>query len=346
MKLCYNRHNIESMTFFRRYFELKKLIYVMFIMMSLVLVGCSSEDLTTKSTTDSDKVQIVTTLFPQYDFARQIAGDKAEVTLLLPPGMESHSYEPTPADIIKINKADLFIYTGESMESWAHQIIESIDSQEVYVLDVSIGVPLLATGLEEEEEDHDHEADDHDHEEEVDEHEGHNHTYDPHIWTSPKNAKVMVNNILKALCEVDPENADYYQANAEAYQLQLDELDTELESVMATAKRTTIYHSGRFALQYLMKDYGIECISAPFEAEPSAALVAQMITEIKANNIPAIYYEELIDPKIGQMISEETGAQLLLLHSTHNVSKADFDSGVTYVSLMQQNIENLKIGLD
>lgn len=345
MKLCYNRHNIESMTFFRRYLELKKLAYIVSVMMSLILVGCSVESKTT-STSDTDKLQIVTTLFPQYDFARQIAGDKAEVTLLLPPGMESHSYEPTPADIIKINKADLFIYTGESMETWAHQIVESIDNTDVYVLDVSVGVSLLGTGLEED--DHDHEEeDDHDHEaEEVEDHTGHNHTNDPHIWTSPKNAKVMVNSILEALCEVDKENADYYKANAEAYQLQLDELDESLQSVMANAKRTTIYHSGRFAMQYLMKDYGIDYVSAPFEAEPSAALVAQMISEIKANNVPAIYYEELIDPKIGQMISEETGAQLLLLHSTHNVSKADFDSGVTYVSLMQQNIENLKIGLD
>ena len=336
MKLCYNRHNIESMTFFRRYLKLKKLIYMMSIMMSLILVGCSGESKTT-STSDTDQLQIVTTLFPQYDFARQIAGDKAEVTLLLPPGMESHSYEPTPADIIKINKADLFIYTGESMETWAHKIVESIDSQDVYVLDVSQGVTLLGTGVEEED-DHDHEA--------HTANDGHNHTYDPHIWTSPKNAKVMANNILEALCEIDPENADYYETNAEAYQLQLDKLDQELQDVVANAKRTTIYHSGRFALQYLMKDYGIDYVSAPFEAEPSAALVAQMISEIKANNIPAIYYEELIDPKIGQMISEETGAQLLLLHSTHNVSKEDFNNGVTYVSLMQQNIENLKVGLD
>lgn len=322
---------------------MKSLRPLMLTLMSFVfiLVGCGTESTTNES---SDTLQIVTTLFPQYDFARQIAGDKAEVTLLLPPGMESHSYEPTPSDIIKINKSDLFIYTGESMEAWAHKIIESVDSEDVKVLDVSTGVPLIETGLDEEEE-HDHEGHDHSHEEEQD-HEGHNHTYDPHIWTSPKNAKIMVNNILEALCEVDPENADYYQANAKDYQAQLDELDQDLKEVVANEKRNTIYHSGRFAMQYLMKDYGINYVSAPFEAEPSAALVAQMITEIKANHIPAIYYEELVDPKIGQMISEETGAQLLLLHSTHNVSKEDFNKGVTYISLMQQNIKNLQIGLD
>ena len=315
----------------------------------LVLTGCS-EGSKEESTSTSDKIQIVTTLFPQYDFARQIVGDKAEVTLLLPPGMESHSYEPTPADMIKINKADLFIYTGESMEPWAHKIIESVDSEQVRVLDVSQGIPLLAPN-EEDDHDHEDEDEDHDHEAEVEGHEnsegdGHHHAYDPHIWTSPKNAKIMVDNILEVLCEVDPQNADYYKANAEAYQLQLDDLNDEFEAVVSSSKRDTIYHSGRFAMQYLMKQYGINYVSAPFEAEPSAALVAQMINEIKADNIPAIYYEELITPKIAQMISEETGAQMLLLHSCHNVSKEDFNNGVTYLSLMKQNVENLKIGLN
>lgn len=308
----------------------------------LVLAGCS-EGSKEESISTSDKIEIVTTLFPQYDFARQIVGDKAEVTLLLPPGMESHSYEPTPADMIKINKANLFIYTGELMEPWAHKMIESVDSEQVKVLDVSQGIPLLASN-EEDEQHHDHEAEVEGHEHSEDD--GHHHTYDPHIWTSPQNAKVMVNNILEALCEVDPQNADYYKANAQAYQLQLDNLNDEFEVVVSNSKHDTIYHSGRFAMQYLMQQYGVNYVSAPFEAEPSAALVAQVINEIKANNIPAIYYEELITPKIAQMISEETGAQMLLLHSCHNVSKEDFDNGVTYLSLMEQNVENLKIGLN
>ena len=308
----------------------------------LVLAGCS-EGSKEESISTSDKIEIVTTLFPQYDFARQIVGDKAEVTLLLPPGMESHSYEPTPADMIKINKANLFIYTGQLMEPWAHKMIESVDSEQVKVLDVSQGIPLLASN-EEDEQHHDHEAEVEGHEHSEDD--GHHHTYDPHIWTSPQNAKVMVNNILEALCEVDPQNADYYKANAQAYQLQLDNLNDEFEVVVSNSKHDTIYHSGRFAMQYLMEQYGVNYVSAPFEAEPSAALVAQVINEIKANNIPAIYYEELITPKIAQMISEETGAQMLLLHSCHNVSKEDFDNDVTYLSLMEQNVENLKIGLN
>lgn len=329
---------------------MKKFKGLVFTLMSFVvlLVGCDTDS---KMGSVSDKLQIVTTLFPQYDFARVIGGDKVDVTLLLPAGMESHSYEPTPADIIKINKADLFIYTGESMEQWAHSIIESVDSNEVYVLDVSKNVPLLAPNSTVED-NHDHEDENHNHDAEVEaghdhsEGDGHNHTYDPHIWTSPKNAMIMVNNILEALCEVDPENADYYKDNANAYLAELEELDHELKDVVANAKRDTIYHGGRFAMQYLTNQYGIHYVSAPFEAEPSAALVAQMIKEIKEQKIPVIYYEELVDPKISQMISDETGAKMLLLHSCHNVSKEDFNNGVTYLSLMKQNVENLKVGLD
>lgn len=315
---------------------------LLFSLMSLIvlLVGCESSESTTDSV--SDKVKIVTTLFPQYDFARVIGGDKVDVKLLLPAGMESHSYEPTPADIIEINKADLFIYTGESMEQWAHSIIESVDSDSVHVLDVSKNVPLLEPNTVVEDEHH------HEDEEEAQhsEHDGHHHTYDPHIWTSPKNAMIMVNNILEALCEVDPENQAYYETNATDYLNELNTLDAEFEEVVANAKRDTIYHGGRFAMQYLTHDYGIHYVSAPFEAEPSAALVAQMIKEIKENNIPVIYYEELVDPKIAKMISEETGAQMLLLHSCHNVSKDDFNNGASYLSLMKQNVQNLKVGLN
>lgn len=322
---------------------MRKFKGLVFALMSLVvlLVGCDTDS---KVESVSDKLQVVTTLFPQYDFTRVIGGDKVDVTLLLPAGMEAHSYEPTPTDIIQINKSDLFVYTGESMEQWAHSIIESIDNSEVHVLDVSKNIALLAPNSTVEE-DHDHE-DEHDHEAELEEDHGHNHTYDPHIWTSPKNAMIMVNNILEALCEVDPENANYYTENANAYLAELEALDSELEDVVANANRDTIYHGGRFAMQYLTNQYGIHYVSAPFEAEPSAALVAQMIKEIKEQNIPVIFYEELVDPKISQMISDETGAQMLLLHSCHNVSKEDFNSGVTYLELMKQNVENLKVGLN
>ena len=182
-----------------------------------ILTGCDSYLSNISQESNGEKINIVATLFPQYDFARAIVGDKGNVSMLMPPGIESHSFEPTPSDIIKINKADLFIYTGKYMESWAQSIIDGIENKNMKILDVSKNIELDRG------EDDDHKG----HSEEI----GHNHEYDPHIWTSPINAKVMVDNILNQVCEFDPSNAEYYTQNAEDYKKQLDELDNELSLI-------------------------------------------------------------------------------------------------------------------
>jgi len=156
----------------------------------------------------------------------------------------------------------------------------------------------------------------------------------------------MVDNILNALIDLDPENEAFYRENAEAYLSELDQLDADFREVAETSQHDTIYHGGRFAMHYLMEEYGFNYVAAPFETEPSAALVARIITEIEAFDIPAIFHEELVNPQISQMISDETGATMLLLHSLHNVSNEELEAGVTYLSLMQQNVENLKLGLN
>ena len=313
----------------------------------VLLVGCNAQ-VEEKEMEEVDKLKVVTTLFPQYDFVRQIAGEKVEVSKMLPPGVDVHSYEPTPADIIALNNADLFIYTGAEMEPWAHRLIESIN-KDIIVLDVSENVPLIPWGGTTH--DHDHEDDhDHDHEDDHDHDHGddhdHDHNYDPHIWTSPINAMIMVNNILETLIELDPENEVYYRQNAEAYLAELKTLDARFREVVENAERNTIFHAGRFAVHYLMYEYGINYVAAPLETEPSVALVAQMITDINEENIPAIFHEELVTPRIAQMISEETGATMLLLHSLHNVSSDELETGVTYLDLMNQNLENLRLGLN
>lgn len=281
---------------------------------------------------DDAKLQIVTTLFPQYDFARQLCGDRAEITLLLPPGVESHSYEPTPADMIKINEADLFIYTGQYMEPWAEQIIEGLTSDDVTVVDASQGIQLDASHEEDEDGD------------------GHDHAYDPHIWTSPVLAQQMVANIADALCEEDPEGEEIYRQREDDYQKQLQELDEKFSAIINEASRKEIVFAGRFAFHYFAERYGLTYVAAfascSHEGEPSAKTIAQMIDIIRQEHIPVVFYEELTDPKVARSISEETGCEMLLLHSCHNVSKQDFDNGVTYLSLMEQNAENLKKGLN
>lgn len=284
----------------------------------------------------SGKLQIVATLFPQYDFARQIAGDLAEVTLLLPPGTESHTYEPTPADIILIQNSDLFLYTGKYMESWAEGIVSGLDAGKTHVLDVSKDIVLIH-----EEEEHHHTAE---------EHGGHTHQFDPHIWTSPANAVLMAQNILNALIAVDPENALAYTRNAAAYTAQLEALDQDFQEMIAASTHKEIMFGGRFALYYFAEHYGLAYDSAydscSSETEPGARAIARIIDAMREKGIHVIYYEELSRHTVADTIAEEVGAKALLLHSCHNVTKEELAAGETYLSLMRKNYENLKEGLN
>jgi zinc transport system substrate-binding protein len=313
----------------------------------LMLTGCGSDrEVPAADKAKSGKLQIVATLFPQYDFARQIAGDKADVTLLLPPGVESHSYEPVPSDIVKIGNSDLFIYTGKDMEAWSQKIIDSIrdNGSKSMVLDVSRGIKLVKTADIEAEHQHEGGAS------ETETGEDHEHVYDPHIWTDPQLAKVMVSNIEEALCSLDPQNADYYRQNVRQYQSKLDALDTEFRTIVKNGKRNEIIFGSRFALYYFAEQYGLKYEAAfdscSSETEPSAKTVARLITAIKEDKIPVIYYAELEDPKVARSISKETGAKMLLFHSCHNVTKKEREKGATYLSLMEQNVKNLKEGLE
>lgn len=286
-----------------------------------LLAGCRNAP----TDTQPDRLQIVTTLFPQYDFARQLAGDLADVRLLLPPGAESHSYEPTPADMIAINEADLFIYTGARMEAWVPAVLDSLEGDPV-VLDLSQGLDLYLT------------------------HEGHGHDIDPHIFTSPRWAIQLAQRVQDALCQIDPENTSTYLERGLTYRTQLKALDESIQQITDTAKRRKLVFGGRFAFLYLVKEYGLSYVSAydscSSESEPSAADIASIIEAVKAESIPVVYYEELTDPKTARLICEETGAKPLLLHSCHNISKEELARGETYLSLMQMNARHLEEGLN
>ena len=301
---------------------MKKLILP--LLFCFLLCGCGAF-----SAPEKERIQIVATLFPQYDFARAICGEKADISLLLPPGTESHSYEPTPKDVVKISEADVFLYTGGAMEPWAEKLSGNVSGIKA---DVSSGVSLLSGN-------HIHES------HEVAEAEE---TTDPHIWTNPQNAKIMVDNILNAVTEKDPENASFYLENAAAYKEKLDALDRAFAEAVANGKRKHIVFGGHFAMRYFTNRYGLSYTSAydacSGESEPSPKVLIELAEKIKQNDIPAVYYEELATPRISFMLAEETGAKMLLLHSCHNIGKGE--EGETYLSLMQKNLENLKIGLN
>lgn len=316
----------------------KILVCTMVLMISMTGCTKSSEGEKKDEGTEKD-IKIVATLFPQYDFAREIAGEKAEVEMLMDPGVESHTYEPTPADIIEIGNSNLFIYTGENMEPWANTIIESIDNKDVKVLDVSKGITLEKDGHHQDE-----------HEEEHKEHEEHNHEIDPHIWTSPINAMKMVSNIVESLSEIDPDNSDYYKSNGDAYLEKLTNLDNSFRDLMKSAKRNKIIIGDRFAMNYFTEEYDIEWEAAfdscAANSEPSVKVIKDLIEDIKEESIPVVYYCELSNMKVAKSLQAETGVDILELHSCHTVTKEDFQSGITYIDIMTRNLENLKAGVN
>lgn len=285
-----------------------------------------------KTDNENDKISVVCTLFPQYDFVREIAGDKAEITLLLTPGTDSHSYDPSPADMVKINECDLFIYTGELMEAWAGNIVSSLPAD--------IDVLSVAAAAEYETQSHNHAE----HGES-----GHDHSVDPHIWTSPVNSMEIVRQICAKLCEIDPQNASFYKANEESYLASLEEIDGKFRAAVASAEHKTIVMCDRFAMLYFCEEYGFDYIAAfdscTSNTEPSPAVIVEIVNEVKSKNIPAVFCAELSNRKVAQSVSEQTGAQVLELHSCHNLSADDFNAGETYLTLMERNLANIKIAL-
>ena len=296
-----------------------------------MLPGCSSNK---SEASQRNKITVVATLFPQYDFAKQIAGDKAEVSLLLPPGTESHTYDPSPADILKVSDSDIFLYTGKEMEPWADKIINSVKNKNLIVGNVSAEIDLM-------------QVEHHHHHNETCHHE---HNLDPHIWLDPTLAAKMVDNIALTFCQKDPQNNDYYKNNAENYKNKLYELDDNFKNMINSSKRKAIVFVGRFAHLYFIKHYGLEYIAAfdgcSNEAEPSVKKISKIIDFIHKNNIPTIYYEEISEPKVANSIAEQTGTKTLKFSTIHNVTKEQLENNVTYIDLMQENLENLRQGLN
>ncbi|MGN1098666.1 MAG: metal ABC transporter substrate-binding protein [Clostridia bacterium] len=307
---------------------MKKILCILFSAL-LMLSGCGP-----KRITDSGKLKIVSTLFPTYDFARAIAGDRADITLLLTPGKESHSYEPSTGDVIEIDGCDIFIFTGEYMEPWAEGLIEGLDNSPT-VVDASGGITLDREEEHEEHEEHHHEA--------------HEHEFDPHIWTSPRNCLTIVDSILEAMILEDGENADYYRKNAADLKDRLNALDREFREIVSESTTKKIYHGGRFSMYYFVKEYGLEWEAAydscSSDTEPSVRRICEMIDEMKEDGAKVVFYEELSNNSVAKLIADETGAEPLLLHSCHNLTQQEWDSGETYLSLMKKNAENLREAL-
>ncbi len=298
-------------------------IYIL-LMLCLVPFSCGKKEVSQRK----GKLKIVTSLFPLYDFARSIGADKVEVTLLLPPGVESHTFEPKPSDIITISNADIFVYTNKYMEPWVADILQSITNPNLVVVDSSKGINFLKGGEESK----------------------YLHGVDPHIWLDFNNSKKMAENICDATAVKDPNNKNFYVSNLDDLKSNLDKLDNEFRKGLSDCKYKTVIDAGHFAFGYLAKRYGLTFLTAfqgfTPDTEPTPKNIADLVDKIKKLGIQYIYYEELLSPKLAKVLEEETGTKLLPLNGAHNVSRDAMQRGETFISIMQKNLENLRKGLD
>ena len=334
--------------------------------MALMAAGCAGTGGSTAASGDSGdsadsadegKISVVTTIFPPYDFVREIAGDEADIKMLLKPGEETHSYEPTPQDIIAIQNSDVFIYTGGENDVWVEDILSSMPDSDMVTLRL---VDCVDTVEEEQVEGmkgtagHDHDEEDYDdahggHTDEADDGESAEespHEADEHVWTSPVNASLIVEQIKNVLSQADPDHSELYEENTLAYQEQLSELDQEFREVVDNAKRDIMIFGDRFPFRYFADEYGLEYYAAfpgcAGDTEPSAATMAFLIEKVREEQVSAVLKMELSNADIANAIAEATGTEVKVFYSCHNLSADDFENGETYLSMMQKNVETLK----
>lgn len=293
-------------------------------MIAAICFTACAADRSGQTRDDPQKVDIVCTGFPEYDFMRQIAGSAADVHMLLKPGQESHSYEPTPADMLAIKHCDLFVYCGGESDKWVEEVLDSVDEGGLR------SVKLMDLG--------DKLAEDHEKE------------YDEHVWTSPVNAQKIVAGLTAEICEVDPGNAEVYKKNAAAYIRKLQKLDGEFRRMVKNSKRKTIVVADRFPFKYLCREYGLKYYAAypgcATETEPGADTITKLIRVVNREHIPVVFHIELSNREMSRAIAGETGTRDLLLHSAHNISESDFKAGKTYLDLMEHDLKVLKEALN
>lgn len=305
-----------------------KKISILFLLI-ILLTGCKIKS--------NNKKTIVVTNFSSYDFVRAILGDtdSIELEMLISPGSEIHHYEPSPKDIKNIINSKLFIYVGGESDEWIDDILNDINKNKTSLIKLMDLVDLkeeeIIEGMESEEE-----------EEEAE--------YDEHIWTSPKNAIIIINYLKEKIIKIDPDNKEKYEDNAEKYINELIEIDNEFRTIVVNSKRKEVVFGDRFPLIYFTDEYNLSYYAAfpgcSEQTEASAKTISYLVNKVKDNNIPVVFKIELSNGNIANTIAEETNAKVLTFNTAHNISLKDFNKGITYVDIMRSNIEALKEALN
>ena len=312
---------------------MKKCILLLCALLALTSCGAPPPE-------NSGRLQIVAAVFPAYDFARAAAGDLADVTLLLPPGAESHSYEPTPADILRVQRCDLFLYLGGESDAWVDTILSAIEPRGEALRMIDCVDLLEEETVEGMQGGHDHEhEEDHDHLGEVV-------GMDEHVWTAPLNAAAVTRTVGERLAALDPVNGEAYRSNAQGYARELEALDRDFAAFFDGRADRTIVFGDRFPLLYFADAYDLDYYAAfpgcGAQTEPSAATVAFLTEKVREERLPAVWYIEFSNHLVADSIAEAAGVETARFHTCHNVSRADLEAGATYVSLMRDNLEALK----
>ena len=318
------------------------------------LAGCGKQN----DTNQTDKLSIVTTIFPEYDWVREILGEKAdnaEITMLLDNGVDLHSYQPTADDIVKISDCDLFIYVGGESDEWVEDALRNAANGNMKVINLlevlgdSVKTEEIVEGMQEEEHEHE-DAEEHEHED-AEEHE-HEEEADEHVWLSLKNAKMLVRVISKALQELDPDSKDIYAANADAYVKKLSALDAEYQTAVDAASNKTILFGDRFPFRYLVDDYGLRYYAAfvgcSTETEAGFETISFLAKRVDEWKLPCVLTIEGAQHKIAETVVRNTTAKnqrVLTMDSMQSTTSKDVKNGTTYLSVMEKNLSVLKEAL-
>lgn len=326
------------------------------LLFTAVFVGCGTE--ASDEPVDPNKLQVMASFYTMYDFAQKIGGEHVQVTCMVPSGTEPHDWEPSTKDITRMEQADVFIYNGAGMEHWVSDVLAGLSNKKLISVEASQGVSLLRSA--EEEDGHDH-ADEEDaavsnaaaHEDDAadhtvvaapDGHDGHEHgEYDPHVWLDPMNAKQEMQNICEAFSKADPEHRADYQANYEKWEKQLDELDKIYQTTLENLSERNIVVAHE-AYGYLCRRYNLTQVSiegmSP-DSEPDPGRMADIIDFVRANNVRAIFFEELSGSRTAETVAAETGVKLLTLSPLEGLSDRQEETGGDYFSVMEENLQQL-----